>query len=217
MAAGEAEDVSGEGFRAAHDSLLADPTLQFEFEVFQPTVQEPTQPSGWGEGFANFLEAIAPFLTYVFWIGLALIAGLVLYAVAKDVLARNWSQKPKSAEAAPAPVEAPKFRPSKERARALLEEADRLAREGRFGEAVRVILHHSIDDMEQALAMIIPLSMTSREIASLSQLSEQGRSVFGKIARAVELSLFGERPLSRDQYFDCRREYEVFVFGAASA
>jgi hypothetical protein len=218
MAAGEAEDVSGEGFRAAHDALLADPTLQFEFEVFQPVAEPAPQPSAdWIEAIARFLEAIAPFLTYVFWAGLALIASLILYAVFKDVLARNWSRKPKASEAAPAPVEAPKFRPTIERARALLEEADRLAREGRFGEAVRVILHHSIDDMEQALAIIIPLSMTSREIAGLSQLSEQGRSVFGKIARAVELSLFGERPLTRDHYFECRREYEVFVFGAASA
>jgi hypothetical protein len=215
MADGDSEDVSGEGFRAAHEALLADPTLQFEFEVVQPVVQTPPSPS-WFDPIFRFIEAIAPALTYIFWAGLAAIAGLILYALAKEVLARNWSSNPKESPAA-TPVEPPKFRPTIERAKALLEEADRLAREGRFAEAVRVILHHSIDDMEQALAIVIPLSMTSREIAGLAQLSEEGRSVFGKIARAVEVSLFGERPLSREQYADCRREYEIFVFGSAPA
>jgi hypothetical protein len=213
--AGEADDVSGEGFRAVHETLLADPTLQFEFEVVQPVEQAPPPSSDWFEPIARFIELIAPLLTYVFWAGVALIAGLVIYTIAKEIIARKWSSMPKGKTPAAPPVEPPKFRPTIERAKALLEEADRLAREGRFAEAVRIILHHSIDDMEQALAIVIPLSMTSREITSLTQLSPEGRSVFGKIARAVELSLFGERPLTREQYADCRREYEVFVFGGA--
>jgi hypothetical protein len=213
-AGGEAEDVGGEGFRAAHDALLADPSLQFKLEAVQPP--EPAQTPDWLKPLIDFIEFISPALTYIFWGGVALIAALILYAVVKEILARQWSLTPKTKQA-PVVAEPPQFRPSVERARVLLEEADRLAREGRFGEAVRVILHHSIEDMELALAMIIPLSMTSREITGLSQLSEQGRAVFGKIARAVELSFFGQRPLNQDQYLDCRRDYEAFVFGGAPA
>ena len=212
MAAGEAEDVGGEGFRAAHDALLNDPTLQFDLDT--AAVPPPEPPPDWIRAIADFIQFIAPALTYIFWAGLAVIAAFIVFAIVKEIAGRQWSWAKKEK---PPPVEpaTPQFRPTIERAKALLEEADRLAREGKFAEAVRIILHHSIDDMEQALATIIPPSMTSREIASMTQLSEQGRDVFSKIARAVELSLFGQRPFGQEQYFECRREYEAFVFGGA--
>src|SRR5262245_46794733 len=143
MAAGETEDVGGEGFRAAHDALLADPTLQFDLDTAAIPQQEP--PPDWIRAIADFIEFIAPALNYIFWAGLAFIAAFSLYAIVKEIAGGEWAwakkEKPKPVE-----IATPQFRPTVERAKALLEEADRLAREGKFAEAVRIILHHSIDD-----------------------------------------------------------------------
>jgi hypothetical protein len=82
---------------------------------------------------------------------------------------------------------------------------------------VRVLLHRSIDDMDQAFPATIVPSMTSREISLLDYLSTQGRATFVKIAQAVEASLFAGRPLTADQFADCRKAYESFVFEARPA
>jgi hypothetical protein len=137
---------------------------------------------------------------------------MIVYAIVMEVLRRLPQTKIEAAPIADVPV--PEFRPAEARARALLEEADRLAREGRYGEAVRVLLHRSIDDMDEAFPATIMPSMTSREISLLQYLSEQGRATFVKIAQAVEASLFAGRPLSADQYAECRKAYESFVFEA---
>lgn len=195
----------------AHRELLADDSFQFKFD----TPEAPPEPSSLPGWVFDFLNALAPLLEFIFWAGVTLVAATIVYAIGRELLARYQKGLPKApAVAAPEP---PKFRPTPARARALLEEADRLAREGRYSEAVRIILHHSIEDMEQVLSLNIPLSLTSREIAMIDRLSTQGRAVFTKIARAVELSLFGSQPLTADQYIECRKDYEAFVFGGSPA
>ena len=110
----------------------------------------------------------------------------------------------------------PQYRPTAARARALLEEADRLAAEGKYNEAARVLRHRSIEDLENAFAMTIGLDLTSREIARLEPLSGEGRNVFMRIARAVEVSLFGGRALNAEDFRSCREAYASFALGGAS-
>jgi hypothetical protein len=201
--------TSGDKFDAAHRQLLTDPTLQFQFQH----IEKPKPPdTTWLEPLMRFLEAIAPFLGYVFWAGVFVILALIAYAILSEIVRRL----PTGSKEAPPPPDLPepKFRPAAARARALLEEADRLAREGRFGEAVRVLLRRSIDDMERAFPAAIVPSMTSREISRLQHLSTRGRATFTKIAQAVEASLFGGRALSEAQFVECRRAYETFAFEA---
>ncbi|MES1158345.1 MAG: hypothetical protein ABUL42_00470, partial [Terricaulis silvestris] len=194
------------GFAEAHRRLLADHTLQFHFE--EAAKRPPPDPNAF-----KWLEALYPFFRVLFWIGVTALAVLVIYMIVREVIAR-WPTRggaKKGEEALPV-VE---FRPTQARARALLEEADRLAREGRYGEAARVILHRSIDDMESTLSIPISPAMTSREIAGIERLSQRVRDVFSKIALAVEISLFGERDLSQAQYQECRALYESFALGAS--
>jgi hypothetical protein len=200
---------SADAFETAHRALLEDKTLQFT-----PGHYTPPPPPTWLEPLAKVLKQIAPYLQYVFWAGVAVIAALVLYALWRHYSELMALRRPAATDAAAALAPAPLFRPAAARARALLEEADRLAAEGRFAEAARIILHRSIEDIERAHPARIALSMTSREIAGVEVLSEQGRSVFAGIARAVELSLFGGRALDAAQYAVCRQTYEGFAFGA---
>lgn len=208
--ADEAAEASA-SFERAHRALLADRTFQFHFE--QP--EEPSDPPYWLKWLADIFEAIAPFISYIFWAGVAVVAAMILYWIMSE-LARHLPQK-KVEEQRAADVPVPEFRPAAARARALLEEADRLAREGRYGEAVRVLLHRSIEDMDAAYPATIIPSMTSREISLLQYLSAQGRATFVKIAQAVEASLFAGRALTAEQFAECRKAYENFVFEAPAA
>lgn len=200
--------VSAEKFDRLHRELLADPSLQFQFE----RNEAPPEPPSWLEPLLRFLEFISPFLSYIFWTGVALVVGLIVYALVREVLRRLPESADDAQSEADLPV--PEYRPAAARAHALLEEADRLAAEGHFGEAVRVLLHRSIEDMEKVFPMAIVPSMTSREISTIEHLSTHGRATFVKIAQAVERNLFAGRPLTADTYNDCRRAYEGFALEA---
>jgi len=203
--------LAGDKFEQLHRELLTDPALQFAFEQRDP----PQPPPSWLEPLLKLFEALAPFLSYIFWAGVAVVAAMIVYAIATELIRRLPQQKAEPSPEAEIPVA--EFRPAAARAHALLEEADRLAKEGRYGEAVRILLHRSIEDMEAAYPATIAPSMTSREISMLNFLSQQGRTTFVKIAQAVEASLFAGRALTADQFADCRRSYESFALEAPAS
>jgi hypothetical protein len=192
---------------AAHAAMLRDHALQFRFsEYVAPT------PPAWLRPVGELLRAIAPFLQYVFWGGVIVIVGVILYALFTEIRRRTPGRADKT-KVAPPP--APDYRPTAVRARALLAEADRLAGEGRYDEATRVLLHRSIDDFEDVLKIAIGPALTSREIARLDRLSPQGRMTFSDIAAAVERSLFGGVHLTSSQYATCREAYATFALQGA--
>jgi hypothetical protein len=205
MAAGTAADA--EKLERLHRELLADPTVQFHFERIEAP---PPPPPDWLQPLAEFLKFIAPFFTYIFWGGIAIAVALILYAIIREVI-RRLPQRVEDEAKADEEIPVPEYRPEAKRAHALLAEADRLAAEGRFGEAVRVLLHRSIEDMEKVFPAAIIPSMTSREIGTIEHLSAQGRATFARIAQAVERSLFAGRPLSAESYTECRHAYESFA------
>jgi len=183
--------------------MLRDQQLQFHFTEFT----RPETPQ-WVQPLAEFLRAIAPFLGYVFWGGVAIIVLVILYALFSEIRRRMPARAEKTKTLAPP---APDYRPAVVRARALLEEADRLASEGRYGEAARVLLHRSVEDFESVLKIAIGPALTSREIARLDRLSPQGHATFSGIALAVERSLFGGQALTASQYGECRDAYAAFA------
>jgi hypothetical protein len=206
----EAAAAGGQqSFAEAHEAVLADPALQFRFEDFKPP-----DPPEWLGPLGRFFETWAFILQYVFWGGVVLLAALILFVIGREVLRRlpsRWKKSKDSAEA-----EVVDVRPTQHAARALLEEADRLAREGKYSEAARVLLHRSIEDVQRNFPVAISVAMTSREISRLERMSARAREVFSRIALAVEISLFGERALDAAQYQECRKIYESFAFDGGS-
>ena len=198
---------AGDQFAAAHAAMLRDSQLQFHFsEYARPEAPDWLRPVG------EFLRAIAPFLSYVFYGGVAIIVLVIAYALFSEIRRRMPARADKP-KAAPAP--SPDYRPTAVRAHALLEEADRLAGEGRYGEAARVLLHRSIEDFESVLKIAIGPALTSREISRLDRLSPQGQTTFSGIASAVERSLFGGQALTASQYTACRQAYAEFALQGA--
>ncbi|KHK89712.1 hypothetical protein LK12_20910 [Novosphingobium malaysiense] len=101
--------------------------------------------------------------------------------------------------------------PSRDQAVALLEEADRLAAEGRFAEATHLLLQRSVRQIADARPdWVIPAS-TAREIAVLPMLPEPGRRAFNTIAERVERCLFALRDLDAQDWSVARSAYADFA------
>jgi hypothetical protein len=101
--------------------------------------------------------------------------------------------------------------PDRDAAAALLADADRLAREGRYEEAVHLLLRRSVADIAEARPDWLLPASTAREIAQFPRLPERARSAFGVIAVRVERSLFALRPLDEQDWSAARTAYADFA------
>jgi hypothetical protein len=199
---------------AAHAALVKQSDLQFQLsEAARPEVSpfwkwlskllaplgKMLEPAG---------KALVPAAPWIFWGGLAIAVGFILFLIGQRLFAvkrgltMGGLKLSGGAEA---------WRPAPEAARALLEEADRLAAEGRFVEAAHLILLRSIQDIQSRRPRAVGVSLTSRDIARLEALPPPARVLFSGIAEAVEISLFGGRPLDREGYARCRDAYSSFA------
>ena len=93
--------------------------------------------------------------------------------------------------------------------------ADELAREGRYVDAMHVLLLKGLADIRQRLGEEFADSLTSREIMRRARLSAAGTSALRDIVLGVERSYFGEHPVGPRDYEVCRRRFDEL--GAALA
>ena len=209
VGAGEAAARPAQSFDSAFEQVSKDKALQFDFPDVpaEKAAPPPPQPDPAWTGLGEFLGALAPVMQIVFWGGIALIVGLILFYIGREILRLNYARKPKPK----AEVTVPEWRPDEKTARTLLAEADRLAAEGRFAEAVLALLIRSIEDFDSRRPHTVRRAYTSREIASLDALPESARPAFVKIAQVVERSLFGGASVDREAFADCREAYEAFA------
>src|SRR6185503_5336642 len=104
------------------------------------------------------------------------------------------------------------WRPPVARARALLSDADRLAAEGHFAEAVHLLLFRSIEDLDAKRPHAVKPALTSRDILDLTGLPAMARKALSRLVATVEWSFFGGRPVEAQDFAACRRAYEEFAF-----
>lgn len=116
--------------------------------------------------------------------------------------------------AAPAPAG---WVPERGAALALLEDADRLAAEGRYGEAAHLLLQRSVHQIATARPDWLSPSSTAREIGALRELPATARTAFGIIAREVERSLFALRGIGQDDWRRAREAYTSFALADLKA
>jgi hypothetical protein len=105
----------------------------------------------------------------------------------------------------------------RERLEVALAEADRLARQGAYGEALHLLLLYCLNEMRRRFGLGLPPSLTSREILGLKALPEIRRTGLSVIVSAVEVSHFGGRPTDETTYQLCRQRCEDVVLGGAAA
>jgi hypothetical protein len=198
-AAGAAERVA-----AAHQALLREPGLQFEFEAEPP----PPELPDWLRAFFRFLAGFQPVFEVLFWAAIALLVALILYFIARELL-RHYR---KEASGKTADDVVPDWRPAVARARALLSDADRLAAEGRYAEAIHLLLFRSIEEIDAKRPHAVKPALTSRDILDLEALPSVARQSLSRLVTAVEWSFFGGRTVGPADFSACRRAYEEFAF-----
>jgi hypothetical protein len=191
------------GFERAHQQLLGQSDLQFRAAAL-PSPEIP----GWLKALVAVFKFLGPATPYVMWSALALVVALILYLIGRELFGIRADSV--TMKLGMGGGEGP-WRPAPEQARALLEEADRLAEQGQFVEAAHLILLRSIEDIHKRRPRMVAVSLTSRDIAGLTGLPPAARETFVNIAQAVERSLFGGRPLDRDGFSRCRQAYAAFV------
>lgn len=202
---------NSERFDAAFRAMKRDDKLQFDL----PPAPEPPK-IGWLENFFKalgaFIEAIAPILKIIFYVGIGAIIALIVFAIAKVIYETRFKRDAKDiVEETPPPL----YTPDQEQARILLEDVDALAAEGRYEEAVHELLFRSIQDIDIRRPNTIRRSLTSREIAALKILTPATREAFSTIGGVVETSYFGGQKIGKTEFDICRAAYAQFAQKAA--
>lgn len=220
------QENAAQPFGEAWEALKADRSVQFQLT---PTPPEPEMPA-WIEALGRFLESILrPVGRFAQWLfswmpdapyarialGILLLVGVLtlVWLIADRVRHGDWSP-PWRSRAAPAPTMGAAelaWLPEEASARAWIDEADALARQGRFAEAVHCLLLRSIEDMAQRWPDAVCPSSTSRELAMSEILTERARPLFTGLARLVEESLFGGRPVGESGWREARGVYTRFA------
>jgi hypothetical protein len=197
---------------AARDwqALRADAAIQYA-PVAPPV---PPEPPEWLKGLAELLKSIFEPLgralgtsgQTIMYVLMALAALLALYIVWRLVVEPLLERRGR-----PRPEAEPEWAPDRAAAVALLEDADRLAAEGRYGEAAHLLLQRSVHHIAQARPDWLLPASTAREIASFPMLPERARQAFSAIATRVERSLFALRDLDASDWQAARQAYSDFA------
>lgn len=99
-----------------------------------------------------------------------------------------------------------------ERARNLLEQAEDLARQGQYEEAVHFLLYRSIEDIDRQRPNILRPSNTSREIGAMDILSENTRAAFMVITQLVEQGIFARLALNETSWIEAKSAYQKLIY-----
>jgi hypothetical protein len=94
-------------------------------------------------------------------------------------------------------------------------EADDLARQGHYGQAMHVLLLKSLDEIRRQLGTRFAVSLTSREILRRVQLSDIGRQSLTSIIRSVERTYFGAEDAGQGDYAACRHNFDTLKHSLA--
>ena len=89
--------------------------------------------------------------------------------------------------------------------------ADDLAGQGRFVEAMHLLLLQTLTALRQRLGVEFADSLTSREILRHAQLSDPNRMLLQNIVAGVEWCHFGGHPAALADYVACRQSFDALL------
>lgn len=203
IAGAEAAQDAARDWQAVH----GDPSIQFK--PLPPLNIPPQEEPAWVKFLRELFEPVGKALGMSWgvlqWVLLALAIAALLYAVWRlsEPLRERLGQDKVPAE--------PEWTPDREAALALLEDADRLAAEGRFDAATHLLLQRSVHQIAAARPDWVHPASTAREIAAIPALPGAARQAFAVIAGRVERSLFALRALDHGDWQAARAAYADFA------
>ncbi|WP_240504537.1 hypothetical protein [Tsuneonella mangrovi] len=194
----------------AWDATRADQSIQFAPLKAPPAPEEPAWLKAlfdWlGELFRPVGRALGESWPVLKWVllAIAIIAiGYLIWRLVAPML--GWTPEKREEE------DEETWAPDHSVAIALLEDADRLASEGRFDAATHLLLQRSVGHIADVRPDLVDPSTTARELAGLAALPDGARNAFSTIASRVERSLFALSPLDQNDWSAARAAYSEFA------
>jgi hypothetical protein len=140
------------------------------------------------------------------WVVVAVLAALLLFWGVSELRGYNRDER--------APAE-PTLEPAGPEAAFVVErplgDAETLARAGRFGEAIHVLLLRTLEALMRGLERPLPRSYTSREILARVHLPDDARAALTHLVTAVEVSHFGGAEPDATDYATCVERFQRFA------
>lgn len=195
--------------RAARDRVLDD--SRYQTEPPAPRELPDIEPFSFPPWLAEVL----------FWGILAGVAALVLFFIATlvlDLLKNPTALKRNRERARPGAlrVETP---PAERRTAdpGTLAAADRLAAEGRFGEAIHLLLLVALERLRRELGPRVAPALTGREVLGLPALPDAAAEPLTRMVQVSEINHFGGRAAAEPDYLRCRADFLRFSGDAPAA
>lgn len=215
-------------FADAHAALKADKSVQFGLSAPAPDSVTPSWLKAVLEWLGDLFKPVGQFLNWIasflpdapiarilLWTVLAVVACGLAWTIYDRVKSGEWRlprwRRSRSAE----PDFGDQWFPEQSPAIEWLREADALAEQGRYAEAAHHLLFRSIEDISRKRPDIVRPALTSREIGAAQAIPVSARDLFVGIVRIVERSLFGGRPVDRDDWTKARAAYANFALEGA--
>ena len=168
------------------------PVEPFELPDFGPRSSEPSAASGVSEALLWVLASV---------LGVAVLAVVVREGL-RFVSRRKKRRKQKVATGALDLAEV-----AAERLPAALGRARALAREGRFEEAIHVLLRGALGTLHVLADFSLEPAFTSREVLARAPLNAPTRGAFKDLVMTVEVSLFGGLPVDAGDFGRCESSF----------
>lgn len=195
---------SAQEARDTSRDVLADDSWQTELPVGDPPADRrrgsmPRFGGGSGGEVALPPSGVGGVLQTIVWTVLALVVVAIVVVLVRE---RAPSRGP--------PAELDVARPPVVHVDAgALGDADALAREGRFTEAIRVLLLRTFAAVGRRAKL--SSALTSREVLAAVAMSDGAQRALGELVHAVEVSHFGGQPAGADDYARCVERYRAVL------
>jgi hypothetical protein len=174
----------------------------------EPKIEEQ-KPSKW---WAKVAAILGPIMRVLGWVLLtAIVLGLIYYAATWSG-GLGWKRKEEAAGADQMAPVAFDGRSVKD----WLREAEALAEQGRYAEAVHFLLFSSFDDIRKSLNTALRPAWTSREILRDVPLRSSAQTALSMLVETVESSEFAGRDIGSVDFYRCRDTYAKFVTEVAA-
>jgi ferric-dicitrate binding protein FerR (iron transport regulator) len=144
-------------------------------------------------------EAGSSIASLLLWIVLGIVVVALVIVIGREVITKPAEARPPDT-AEEAPPEALKV------AAGTLDDAERLAAAGRFGEAIHTLLLQTFETIGRHAAL--PASLTSREILRRVRAEETAIAALRQLVASVEVCIFGGDQPSAADYATCRESFE---------
>jgi Domain of unknown function (DUF4129) len=222
----KAPPMSTESIRAARDKAVRAYDFQTDFPgatdeerriaraapmkiVEEPKVEENKTP----EWLKKLGRIMGPVMRVLGWVLLTGIVLALLYYAASAAGDWRFGRKEKLDDDSQTmtPMEF-----GGKRAKDWLAEAEALAAQGRYAEAVHFLLFSSFEDIRRRLQAVLRPAWTSREILRDVPMRPSATAALNVLVETVEDSEFAGRSISADDFSRCRDTYARFVSEVAA-